>query len=258
MLSVIQSLPPVILAAALLLCPEPEAAETEAAAQPKATPNAGPALVETVANDGAGEVPIHRVVASSPLPAGFHAGGRFGYRASRRTGERTFHAGLDFTAPRGTPVYAVARGIVETVAHDSARSAFNGYGNAVVLRHEDGYWSFYAHLDEALVTEGQEVEPGELIGRVGNSTNRRFPGMGTHLHFEVRVARPDGSSPFPGVYRRHNVDPERWLAAMGVRFEPSPEDGCIARGDVDDELAQAAPVLVVREVERESVHIASL
>src|SRR5690606_35159802 len=127
------------------------------------------------------------------LPAGHHAGSGFGYRPSLQTGRRTFHAGRDFIAARGTPVYAVRRGVVEAVAQERARNTFSGYGNAIVLHHaDDARWSFYAHLDEVLVEPGQEVAAGQLIGRVGNTSNRRFRGMGAHLHFEVRRARPDG------------------------------------------------------------------
>lgn len=183
------------------------------------------------------------VVASSPLPAGHGVGSHFGWRTSTRTGQRTFHAGADFLVARGTPVYAVRGGIVEHVAHDvRGRSRFAGYGNAIVIRHPDlGRWSFYAHLDSIEVEEGQVVHPGERIGAVGNTHNGRFPSMVPHLHFEVRRSRPDGSSPFPGPYRRFNENPEYWLAALGVRLAPD-----------DDPPAEAwnrepnAPMLVVR------------
>ena len=95
-----------------------------------------------------------------------------------------------------------------------------GYGNAVVIYHEDeDRWTFYAHLDEALVVPGMVVEAGDEIGRVGNTTNRRFQGMGVHLHFEVRVRAHNGQSPFPGRYRVNNIDPERWLGSHGIHFD---------------------------------------
>lgn len=224
------SLLPIFLATAVLLyadvevpSPAPRAEEAERAPEVAIEEDAVDAL----------EVP--RIAASSPLPRGYRVGSGFGYRPSRRDGSRTFHAGLDFAAPRGTPVYAVRAGIVETVAHDRRGAQFIGYGNAVVVHHPDAdRWSFYAHLDEVFVEPGQLVEAGQLVGRVGNSSNRRFPGMGVHLHFEVRRPQPDGSSPFPGPYRRFNVDPARWLAESGVHLD---------RDDEDDE-----PLLVVREV----------
>jgi len=220
---VVQGLPPMFLAVTTLLL----STETQSIEAPE------PSIVEEVVEPIVlAPEPALEVVASSPLPAGYAIGSDFGYRRGRTTGRRTFHAGLDFAAERGTPVYAVRRGVVETVARERERAFFRGYGNAIVLHHaQDERWSFYAHLDEVLVEPGQVVEPGELIGRVGNTTNRQFRGMGTHLHFEVRVAQPDGSSPFPGPYRRFNVDPERWLAELGVRLDRGPEHDCDALGE---------------------------
>lgn len=229
---VVHGLPPMFVAAALLLSPDSEpAAPLHASAAVGLAPMRAAPIIDDLP---VAEVEEHalEVVAASPLPAGYGFGSDFGYRRSGRTGRRTFHAGLDFSAARGTPVFAVRRGVVETIARDRGRAFFRGYGNAIVLHHpEDARWSFYAHLDEVLVREGQVVEPGMLIGRVGNTTNRRFRGMGTHLHFEVRVAQPDGASPFPGPYRRHNVDPERWLADLGVHLERGHHHDCDAHGD---------------------------
>jgi len=177
------------------------------------------AAVETFFLDG------REVVASSPLPAGVGVGSHYGHRISARTGQRTFHAGVDFLTPRGTPVFAVRHGVVETVTSEASPSRrWAGYGNAVVVRHEaDGRWSFYAHLDSVDVEPGQVLQPGDALGTVGSTTNERFPRMVPHLHMEVRQARSDGSSPFPGGYGRHNVDPEEWLAEMGVTFSPTEE-----------------------------------
>lgn len=185
--------------------------------------------------------PVADVVASSPLPAGNQVGSHYGWRTSARTGERTFHAGTDFLTERGTSVYAVRGGIVETVTRDDrGRRRFRGYGNAVVIHHpDDGRWSLYAHLEGVLVEVGQVVEPGQAIGRVGSTTNGRFPRMVPHLHLEVRRARSDGSSPFPGGYGRHNVDPEDWLEGHGVRFD-------------HDEVSREDPVLV--RTDRDGVH----
>lgn len=140
-----------------------------------------------------------------------------------------FHAGADIVAGRGTVVYAPRAGVVERVTDGrlpAAGNPFGGYGNAVVLRHdsEGPLWSFYAHLDRALVTAGETVTAGTPIGLVGNSTNGKFRGMGCHLHFEVRHAREDGRSPYPGPYPqsptqlRYNQDPEAWLRGHGVYF----------------------------------------
>jgi murein DD-endopeptidase MepM/ murein hydrolase activator NlpD len=233
--TVFQGLPPMFLAAAAFFSPDAEPVE-------RAEAVVEPAVVEEVVTV---EEPVFEVVASSPLPASYGMGSDFGYRLSGRTGRRTFHAGIDFGAERGTPVYAVRRGVVETVASERVRANFTGYGNAIVVHHaDDARWSFYAHLDEVLVEQGQVVEPGMLIGRVGNTTNRHFPGMGTHLHFEVRVAQPDGTSPFPGPYRRHNIDPAAWLTELGVHIERGLGHDCESHGE-DPLLVVAAadPVL---------------
>ncbi len=189
------------------------------------------------------------VVAASPVPAGVGVGSHYGWRTSTRTGERTFHAGADFLTPTGTPVYAARAGVVESVAREGEGGRrFAGYGNAVVVRHEDdGAWSFYAHLSRVDVQPGQYVLPGDKLGDVGATTNGRFPNMVAHLHFEVREARPDGGSPFPGAYGRYNLDPEAWLAERGVRFEHHEDEDC---------LEHPQPVLVVREAEAPAAVVA--
>ncbi len=193
-----------------------------------------------------GDQSRYEVVGASPVPAQYGIGSHFGYRTSTRTHQRTFHAGLDFLVPRNTPVFAAHDGVVEQVVANVRRNQFSGYGNAIVIRHPDtGHWSFYAHLSSADVEEGQIVRAGQPIGRVGNTTNGRFPGMVAHLHFEVRQARSDGRSPFPGAYRQHNVDPEEWLAALGVSFDepaecPSPDAPRLALRAVAPQNAELA------------------
>lgn len=146
----------------------------------------------------------------------------YGVRPSRRTGAPTFHAGVDFQARTGDPVYAVTDGVVRVVRSDEdrrPRAPTSGYGHVIGLEHADGQaWSVYAHLSRVLVTEGETVAAGQLIGEAGSTSNGKFPGMGAHLHFEIRV--PDGSrDPFPGPYRRWNTDPQAWLAARGIGIE---------------------------------------
>jgi murein DD-endopeptidase MepM/ murein hydrolase activator NlpD/LAS superfamily LD-carboxypeptidase LdcB len=151
----------------------------------------------------------------------------FGIRPSRRTAQPTWHGGVDFQASPGTPVYAVAAGVIENVGEDTDRHpGFQGYGNCVVIYHgEEQVWSFYAHLSRVLATPGQSVTAGTSIGLVGNTSNSRFPGMGPHLHFEIRRARPNGSSPYPGSSRQFGIDPIPWLAAHGVVYEPGARSG---------------------------------
>lgn len=246
----VQALPPAFLAAALLLCADPvsSAAGPEGARAPSA-------LASAIAEQ-APDAPSLEVVAATPLPAGHGPGSHFGWRISTRTHVRTFHAGTDFLAPRGTPVFAIAGGVVEQVAHNTRQTHMGGYGNAVVIRHEEqGVWSFYAHMRSVRVEPGQVIEPGQLLGEVGNTTNGRFPGMVSHLHLEVRRAAPNGASPFPGPYRRYNVDPETFLSALGVHFDHATTEGdCVHTDGVDDAMA---PMLVVREQHDAPVAVAS-
>lgn len=88
----------------------------------------------------------------------------------------SFHDGIDIAAPEGTPILAIERG--EVVYSDELR----GYGNIVIVRHASGIMSVYAHNQVNLVREGQQVERGTVVARVG-STGRV---TGPHLHFEIR------------------------------------------------------------------------
>lgn len=99
------------------------------------------------------------------------------------------HRGTDFAAPGGTPIYAIADGVV------SAARAMNSYGNCVQVSHgtaDDGhrYDSLYAHMSSIAVAQGAAVQKGDLLGYVGNTGNVYGAGGGYHLHLELRV---DGS-----------------------------------------------------------------
>lgn len=211
-----------------------------------------PRVIAPMVSSALGELPSeapraeHGVaIAASPVPAAARLGGAYGLRTGR-TGRRTFHAGVDFRAVRGTPVFAVRAGSITAVAADDDRhTAFGGYGNAVVIHHKDvDQWTFYAHLDRVLVEPDQPVSAGQLIGYVGNSSNRRFRGMGVHLHFEVRERPSAGGSPFPGAYRRHNLDPRDWLRDQGIDYG---RGGHLVHEGVSvalDAAAQTSPRLV--------------
>ena len=157
----------------------------------------------------------------------------YGVRPGRRSGAPTFHSGADFLGSRGDPVFAVADGIVDFVATDSRPRRTSGYGNVVSIFHPDeGVYSMYAHLSRLDVAEGDHVSAGQQIGDVGNTTNGKFRGMGTHLHFEIRRPGPGGRAPVPGPYRAYNMDPVAWLEARGVGFGPrgeiAPQPGAVA------------------------------
>lgn len=96
------------------------------------------------------------------------------------------HRGTDFAAPGGTPIYAVADGVI------SAARTMNSYGNCVQVSHgtaDDGhrYDSLYAHMSSITVAEGTAVQKGDLLGYVGNTGNVYGAGGGYHLHLELRV-----------------------------------------------------------------------
>lgn len=100
----------------------------------------------------------------------------YGYRIDPFSGKRTFHAGVDFAAKRGTPIKAAAGGVVVY----SARHA--DYGKMVEIDHGNDLVSRYAHASKLLVKLGQVVTQGQIIAEVG-STGRS---TGPHLHFEIR------------------------------------------------------------------------
>ena len=100
----------------------------------------------------------------------------FGYRTDPFTKAHKFHYGMDFSAPRGTPIYATGDGKV-TRADNTA----TGYGNHIVLDHGYGYESLYAHLYKYNVRAGQKVQRGDIIGFVGSTGRSEAP----HCHYEV-------------------------------------------------------------------------
>lgn len=102
----------------------------------------------------------------------------FGWRRHPITRRHSMHEGMDFAAPRGTPIYAAAAGVVTQARFRS------GYGNLVEIVHGNGLSTRYAHASKLNVTEGELVDQGQLIALVG-STGRS---TGPHLHFEVRMA----------------------------------------------------------------------
>ena len=100
----------------------------------------------------------------------------YGWRTDPFTKVRKFHYGMDFSALKGTPVYATGDGVV--VRADNRSS---GYGNHIRIDHGYGYVSLYAHLYKYNVKQGQKVQRGDLIGFVGSSGRSQGP----HVHYEI-------------------------------------------------------------------------
>lgn len=100
----------------------------------------------------------------------------YGWRSDPFTKARKMHWGMDFTAPRGTPVYASGDGEVSR-----ADNRASGYGKHVRIEHGYGYMTLYAHLSRYNVKVGQQVKRGDLIGFVGSTGRSEAP----HLHYEV-------------------------------------------------------------------------
>lgn len=113
----------------------------------------------------------------------------FGWRRNPVTGRHAMHEGLDFAAPKGTPIHAASGGVVTQARY------VPGYGKMVEVSHGNGLVTRYAHASSINVKAGDLIEKGQMIARVG-STGRS---TGSHLHFEVRMAG-------------HPLDPTLFLA----------------------------------------------
>lgn len=120
------------------------------------------------------DLTAHAVPKGWPVHTGYITS-NYGFRIHPIKHKRIFHQGVDFAAPRGTPIYAVADGLVTFVGRKG------GYGRIVELRHVNGLVTRYAHNSKNLVTEGQRVRQGQKIATVGSSGSATGP----HVHFEV-------------------------------------------------------------------------
>jgi murein DD-endopeptidase MepM/ murein hydrolase activator NlpD len=128
-----------------------------------------------------------RVPYTMPVRATHRFTSGFGVRRDPKTGGRRMHAGIDLAAPRGTPIYATADGVV------ASAGAERGYGNTVRIRHDFGFETVYAHKTKIHVAVGQQVSRGDHIGDMG-ATGRA---TGVHLHYEVHL---NGRPMNPMVY----------------------------------------------------------
>lgn len=146
---------------------------------------------------------------------------------TQRYGEKdtsSFHTGIDYAMPTGTQVLASADGVVMFAGWDNY-----GYGKCVIIQHNDGKATLYAHLVETGVVLRQKVQQGEVIGLSGNTGNSTGP----HLHFEARAKWSD--------YRTHQ-DPITFLPLMSIIDLPQ-DSGTLS--DTERKPIKAGTVRVV-------------
>jgi murein DD-endopeptidase MepM/ murein hydrolase activator NlpD len=124
---------------------------------------------------------------------GYHLTATFGQSSGLWS---TTHTGLDFAAPEGTPIRAIANGVVSSTGYDGS------YGNKTVVTLEDGTELWFCHQSAVSVSSGQPVRAGEVIGAVGSTGNVTGP----HLHLEVRPGGGDPVDPYEAL-RVHGLQP---------------------------------------------------
>ncbi|MFJ6615383.1 peptidoglycan DD-metalloendopeptidase family protein [Streptomyces sp. NPDC091289] len=179
----------------------PEAAPKKAAPAPKVAPKADPKPDTISADDSEGSGSSAQTGSSEATGSGWSAplasaNVTTQYRASGASWSSGYHTGSDFQAASGTPVLAIGPGTVVSAGNSGS------YGNEVVIQHEDGMYSQYAHQSSLNVSVGQTVTGGQQIGLSGSTGNSTGP----HLHFEVRTGPGYGSDVDPVAYlRQHGV-----------------------------------------------------
>jgi murein DD-endopeptidase MepM/ murein hydrolase activator NlpD len=133
-----------------------------------------------------------------PFPYSVPISDGWGPRVAPCDGCSTFHQGVDFTPGTGTPIYAIADGVVEEHSGDSG---FDSFGNHVIIRHNipgQNIESLYAHMitGSSILQVGDAIKVGDFIGLVGDTGSS----VGAHLHFEIHIDKVP-------------VDPFAWLEA---------------------------------------------
>ena len=129
------------------------------------------------------------------------------------------HEGIDFEAPEGSELYAVADGVVSDVRPDGDSDPVGKpYGNQLRIQHGEGYTSIYAHLSQIFAQRGQPVQAGQLIGLSGNTGNS----FGAHLHLTIKKngATQAHETSFPYDI----IDPSPYVGAFEVGARPAPPE----------------------------------
>ena len=131
----------------------------------------------------------------------------WGYRMHPIYKVRKFHYGMDFTAPKGTPVYATGHGTIVEVS-GSSRSRV-GFGLVITIDHGYDYETLYGHLSAFNVKRGQKVKRGDIIGYVGNTGGSPAP----HLHYE---SYKNGRAVNPAYYYYKDLSPQEYDKMIAI------------------------------------------
>lgn len=131
----------------------------------------------------------------------------FGMRTDPFTKARKMHKGMDFSAPRGTPIFATGDGVVKR-----ADSRSTGYGKHIRIEHGFGYTTLFGHLHKYNVKRGQKVKRGDIIGFVGSTGRSQAP----HLHYEVMK---DGKRINPINFYYGNLSAEEFATLLAKSKE---------------------------------------
>ena len=132
----------------------------------------------------------------------------YGYRIDPQYKVRKMHHGMDFTAPRGTPIYATGDGKILLVERKRT-----GYGKSVRVDHGYNYVTLYGHMSKINCKVGQNVKRGDVIGYVGN-TGKSF---GPHCHYEVRK---NGKPINPANFYFNDLTPEQYAKMLEISSSP--------------------------------------
>tara|TARA_B100000809_G_scaffold233775_1_gene250738 strand:+ start:10917 stop:11888 length:972 start_codon:yes stop_codon:yes gene_type:complete len=132
----------------------------------------------------------------------------YGFRIDPQYKVRKMHHGMDFTAPRGTPIYATGDGKIVLVERKRT-----GYGKSVRVDHGYNYVTLYGHMSKINCKVGQNVKRGDVIGYVGN-TGKSF---GPHCHYEVRK---NGKPINPANFYFNDLTPEQYAKMLEISSSP--------------------------------------
>lgn len=177
----------------------------------------GDGIVDFYNRDG---VSARKTLMKTPINGARLSSG-YGRRKHPILGYTKIHRGVDFAAPRGTPIYAAGHGVIERASY------YGAYGNFVQIKHRNGYQTRYAHMSRIArgLARGKTVQQGSIIGYVG-STGRS---TGPHLHYEV-------------LYNGKHLNPARLKMPKGKTLTGIELDNFMkTRDKLDAEINRTAP-----------------